>query len=674
MNLLVEKRNLIVGILLLSGSIITFSQSKTDSVTHLREVTITQKALNPEIKSATPVQILSEKKIQTLNALLLSDAVKHFPGVTIKDYGGIGGLKTISVRGLGATHTAVVYDGIAVSDVQTGQIDIGRFTLDNVQSISLNSGQTDQIFQPARMFASASVLSIQTQKPVFSNRNITGKISMKAGSFGLINPSFTFHGKINRRLSASFNGDWLSANGKYPYTLHYGTQYTDSSSVEIRKNTDVKNIRLEGTLFAGFSEKSNGYLKAQFFNSERGLPGAVIFYNDKSTSSQRLQDNSFFTQANFTHRFSNRWAAQANAKFNRSGINYTDSAWMNSAQVLENTYNQREIYGSSAVMNSVTENLSFSAASDVSLNTMEANLHNFAYPGRLTWQSSLASKYATNRISLTGSLLLTQTYESVKSGVTADNQKKVSPFVSFSVKPLEEINFRIRSFYKNIFRMPSFNDLYYLRTGERKLRPEDAHQINLGITYSLSKLKWLENIDFSADMYHNRIKNKIVAKPSASLFEWTMTNFGTVHITGLDLHAEALIAFSEDISVETGVNYSYQHAVDMTDETNRTYGHQLPYTPFHSGSGRVNLINQWVNIAYSVIWSGVRYSNAQNYTENRLPAYSDHSISLNKTFIIDNLTFRPSIEFLNIFNKNYEVIRGFPMPGRSFRINITVNI
>jgi len=175
-------------------------------------------------------------------------------------------------------------------------------------------------------------------------------------------------------------------------------------------------------------------------------------------------------------------------------------------------------------------------------------------------------------------------------------------------------------------------------------------------------------------MYHNRIKNKIVAKPSASLFEWTMTNFGTVHITGLDLHAEALIAFSEDISVETGVNYSYQHAVDMTDETNRTYGHQLPYTPFHSGSGRVNLINQWVNIAYSVIWSGVRYSNAQNYTENRLPAYSDHSISLNKTFIIDNLTFRPSIEFLNIFNKNYEVIRGFPMPGRSFRINITVNI
>ena len=45
----------------------------------------------------------------------------------MKDYGGLGGLKTISIRNLGAAHTAVSYDGIAVSNSQAGQIDIGRF-------------------------------------------------------------------------------------------------------------------------------------------------------------------------------------------------------------------------------------------------------------------------------------------------------------------------------------------------------------------------------------------------------------------------------------------------------------------------------------------------------------------------------------------------------------------
>ena len=99
------------------------------------------------------MQTLTRESLQNLNALQLSDALKHLTGVTVKDYGGIGGLKTISVRGLGASHTGVHYNGIAVSDVQTGQIDIGRFSLDNIENISLHSGQSDQIFMPAKAFS-----------------------------------------------------------------------------------------------------------------------------------------------------------------------------------------------------------------------------------------------------------------------------------------------------------------------------------------------------------------------------------------------------------------------------------------------------------------------------------------------------------------------------------------
>ena len=120
-----------------------------------------------EVRSTAPLQLFSKEALKNLHALQVSDAVKHFAGVTVKDYGGIGGLKTVSIRSLGAQHTAVGYDGIAITDCQTGQIDIGRFSLDNVDQLSLSNGQSDNIFQPARFFASAGILDIQTLTPRF---------------------------------------------------------------------------------------------------------------------------------------------------------------------------------------------------------------------------------------------------------------------------------------------------------------------------------------------------------------------------------------------------------------------------------------------------------------------------------------------------------------------------
>ncbi|MDR2773355.1 MAG: TonB-dependent receptor plug domain-containing protein, partial [Tannerella sp.] len=122
-------------------------------------------------RQAAPLQILDGKSIIRLGIQDLSEAVRRFSGVTVKDYGGIGGLKTVSIRSLGAHHTAVGYDGVVISDAQSGQVDISRFTLDNVEMISLSMGQSDEIFQTARIYASAGALNIKTQKPRFSGDN-----------------------------------------------------------------------------------------------------------------------------------------------------------------------------------------------------------------------------------------------------------------------------------------------------------------------------------------------------------------------------------------------------------------------------------------------------------------------------------------------------------------------
>lgn len=156
-----------------------FAQNIADSL-YLPEIVITEKTADREIRSTTPFQILSNDRLQALNALQLSDAVKHFSGVTVKDYGGIGGLKTISVRGLGASHTGISYNGLEVTDLQSGQIDIGRFSLDNIESVTLNNGQNDNIFLPAKAFASASGININSKTPEFKNKEkLNGSLSVK---------------------------------------------------------------------------------------------------------------------------------------------------------------------------------------------------------------------------------------------------------------------------------------------------------------------------------------------------------------------------------------------------------------------------------------------------------------------------------------------------------------
>jgi len=663
------------GWLLFAPPALATDTDKPDStkVRTIHEVTVTEKRRNSEIRSTTPLQILSSKQIEQLNVLQVSDAVKYFSGVTVKDYGGIGGLKTISVRSLGGNHTAVSYDGITLTDCQTGQIDLGRLSLENVDMLSLSSGQSDNIFQPARLFASASVLNIQTLTPHFIDpKRLNGKISMKVGSFGMLNPSVLLENKISNKYALTFSGEWLSANGKYPYKLQQGPYETNITTNEIRQNTDVQNFRLETALYGNFKENEHGYIKAYYYQSERGLPGATILYNVESSSKQRIWDHTFFTQAHYEKEFSRKWVFQANGKFNSGYLRYLDPTYPDMDGKMENTYQQREYYGSSSVLFRAFKNISFSASTDGAVTTLDADLRNFAYPTRLSWLSSLAAKYVTNQALITTSLLSTVVNETVDNGDPATNYQHLSPYISASIKPFLNHDFRIRAFYKNIFRMPTFNDLYYSETGERNLKPEKTNQFNLGLTYSISVGKWLPLLSFTVDTYHNDVVNKIVAYPNKDNASWTILNYGKVAINGVDLTAETTLQPWEKIGIVLGTNYTYQRVLNVTDPIKSDYKNQLPYTPRVSGSGKAAIETPLINVSYSLLWSGKRYAVNENYAENRLPAYTDHSISVNRSFSYRKYLIYANVEVLNLLNKNYQVVRWFPMPGRSVRGTISV--
>ena len=128
----------------------------------LREIVVTARIQPRDI---IPAQVLSGDELHRLNSNSVADALRYFSGVQVKDYGGVGGIKTVNIRSMGTNHTGVVYDGVELGNAQNGQIDLGQFSLDNIENISLYNGQKSVILQPAKDFGSAGTIYMRTRTP-----------------------------------------------------------------------------------------------------------------------------------------------------------------------------------------------------------------------------------------------------------------------------------------------------------------------------------------------------------------------------------------------------------------------------------------------------------------------------------------------------------------------------
>lgn len=156
------------------------STSMADTVHHIQEVVV---VCSPMMREVMPSQKLSGEELKRLNSQSVADALRYFSGLQIKDYGGVGGIKTVNIRSMGSSHLGIFYDGMELGNAQNGQIDLGQFSLDNVEEISLYNGQKSKIFQPASDFGSAGSIYIRTRRPRFTpGKGYNVKLKAKYGS------------------------------------------------------------------------------------------------------------------------------------------------------------------------------------------------------------------------------------------------------------------------------------------------------------------------------------------------------------------------------------------------------------------------------------------------------------------------------------------------------------
>lgn len=659
-----------------SGVIQDSISSSTQYVDSIPEPTVNLDGIIVTAKTfddVIPAQVLSGESLDALRNQSLADALRYFSGVQIKDYGGVGGIKTVNIRSMGTNHTGVSYDGVQLGNAQNGQIDLGQFSMDNLETVALYNGQKSQILQPARDFGNAGSVYLRTKAPRFDEgETFHLRAGFRTGSFDIINPYALLELRLSNKVRASVSAEWLNSSGKYKFRYRRvkPSGETAYDTTATRKNGDINATRLEMNVFC---QLPSGQLQGKLYNynSERGVPGAIV--NNVWRRGERIWDTNSFAQARYNQSFGS-FTTLANVKYAFYRTHYVNN---DDKQIhVDNLYRQKEFYLSTANMYEILPQWNVSLSYDFMWNRLDADVYQFVRPIRFTHLISAATSVSAGPFSGQASLLYTFVHDRLKNQQAPDDQSQFTPAVFASLTPFSGWqDFQVRAFFKQSFRMPTFNDLYYADMGNSKLDPEKATQYNLGLIWDHKTFTSIwGGARISVDAYYNYITNKIIAYPKGQQFRWTMLNLGKVDIRGIDLSMETNVRPWDTLVLTLRGQYTFQRAIDVTSPSDNYYRDQIPYIPNHSGSVIFNAAWRGWSLNYSWIYVGERYSQQENIRYNHIQPWYTSDLSIAKKIPLKKCTLEASLDVNNLFSQDYDVILNYPMPKRNYRLNLLITI
>ena len=546
------------------------------------------------------------------DAFDLTGELHRIPGLLLGDYGGFAGLKTVSLRGMGSPHTAVYVDGVRVGNVQSGQGDLGMLDIENYSSAVVDYAQNS--------------VSFNTARPVFDNAPVAGKVKLNVASFGTYLPSARLDFRLSDKVALSVNAAGVLSKGDFPLA--------DGSR---RLNNDIRQVRGGVNLF-GYMEDGEYHLKSYCNSVERGTPGSVSW-----PSADRQKDMNAYVQSVVRKQFGTLYTMRVSAKAGYDDIYYT-SSWGDSE------YGQTELQLNSSHLFRICRWFNMSLAADIQWDNLASTSYSAS---RLTTLSALTASFSFER------LLLNIAAE--YSGCFDRNhlaRHALSPSMDFRLHLIDGLD--VTGFGRRAYRVPMFNELYYVGYGNPDLLPEDAWLTDLGVDFK-RQLTSSWAVKAKVDGFYNFLSNKITSAPVPDDPDiWLPYNIGKVRSAGFDLVAGTDYE-SGDWRISMDARYSLLSAVDRTSGQ-YTYGQQIPYVAKHTVTA--DLKASWKGYVLNPRWV---MKSGRTDGNGSLADWNNLDMSLSKRFMFKKVcSLSITLAAKNLLDARYELVSGYPMPGRSF--------
>lgn len=581
----------------------------------------------------------------------LGEILQNIQGVFIKDQGGLGSTKTLSLRGSTSGQVVVLLDGQRINNPQTGEVDLSMLSLEGVKKIEVVRGSNSALYGADAIGGVINIITRSEEKPQEGWR---GSMKTTGASFG----TMALESSLNifpKRLDISASGKYLRSEGNFTFTDNYGQTKT-------RYNADVESFELQGRiattvgegLFAPHLDASARHLEA-----ERGAPGTIepYYYRARMWDKQN-QATLLLTKKVFSPCHELQWQTYYYDTWNRY---FNDE----SLQKIDSRFKTRTA-GSELQMRSILK---------------EENTLTYGMGFRLDYMKNLQLSTEKER---TSAYLFT----------VSENQIPVHPLTLQKISLVPSIRYDWNSDYTNRFspkmgvvfnwgetwltslkmnvglsyRAPTFNDLYWPEDawtkGNPDLKPENGMDWDIGIRLNYPILN---NVYFESTYFENYLSNLIIWQEKAGL--WMPDNVQSARIRGV----ENSIKFSPLKNYLTlQANYTYMDARNTHKNIPAEYNKILVYRPQHIVN--VSLTTRFGHFygMYSYQYISRRYTDVTNVWKNSLEPYHLSHISGGYQIPFKAVTLNIHAQIKNVFNTEYRVIKNMPIPGREWRLSFGI--
>lgn len=600
-------------------------------------------------RGTQPTAVVTRAQIEASGAIDLSDAVAYAPGVFVKRYGGLGGLRTISLRGTSAQQSIILIDGVRYRASASGAFDLSNIPADAIERVEVIRGGNGALYGANAL---GGVINIITHGG--GERPVTANLRGGIGSFGerTLGVAAT-GGGAGHAWDGSLHS--TTAAGDYPFSFN---EFGETTTMR-RENADFSGLYGR----AGWSYRDDGgvrlSLDAQGFRSERGVPGAVV-QGSREQLRARLNESDLFAVARVSYG-KDLWNVSATASARGNMLRYRDpDARVAGPEGIDNRYDAADAAGSLRGRLAIGETGVLEASADLAYSSLRGdNLDPAAasFVKRSQWSGALTSSWFFE-----SGLLGWES--SIDAGVRGDLFSDLDPALSPSLGAAWRLGgtpLRLRARASSSYRAPSFAEQYYLNYGNRDLRPERALSIDGGVTCEIEESIVLEGTFFSI-----ATRDQILSIPRSPV-SWSAANVARVLSRGAELAAAGSLF---DGVIDLNISYTLMRTEDRSE--GESHGKLLPYTPQELFNGVIGLHIGEIGIGASWSYASHRYTLPLNEYASSLPHYLVLGMNIGSRWKLGPLDIDGRIECSNLLDAEYQVVRNYPMPGRAFRLEIGV--
>ncbi len=598
----------------------------------LGEVEVTAKRVNESLDDPPVFVEQIDMKQYEGRFVTTEEVISQAAGVSVRNFGGLGKLSTVSIRGSSADQVVVLVDGVRINPATGGGVDLSSIPPDQIERIEIIRGGDSAFFGEGAVGGVVNIVTKRAGKPLSTAGVGYGSYNtFKAGAA---------HSKAIEKLSYIVSANYLHSDGDFIFKNNNGTEFNDGDDYDdVRENNETDNRGALVKAAYTFSQRAEISGQNEFFSSDKGLPGMATFpsryvhqkdIRNSSSVSLALSDLPVFGLS-FKTRLSHRYSfnsyhdprgEQTGAPLKTRQNEYAPEA----EETIQYIWGDHQIWTLTGLYRNTR--------------LLDAEFDN---PERTTWAAALRDQIYLFKNILT--LVPAARYDEV-----SDMGGMWSPKFGLSIKPFSWLIFKGNA--GKSFRAPNFNELYFNHgfvQGNPDLEPEKSVNYDAGL-----QLVW-DWLFFEGAWFRSEVED-LIEYLLISGFRYKPFNIGEARLEGF----EGSMRFNPVEYFSLAGSYTQTYALDTTEYANRR-DRQIPGRPRYKGFGRAE--GHWKYFTPFVEFNYVGGNFITQANTKLLPERKIWNVGLVTS---PDEHFKAGMEVKNLADERAVDVRGFPLPGRTF--------